>query len=164
MEGFLRHRQGLLLQEICQVLGGSSCPAQGAEEWLDEQVRRWLEGLHPGTAARSFSDWAEGLREVAASSAPFADRWFDLLPRRLGLPPVSDWDPDEGATYLARLARARLELELWRLRELFPLPQDPERRTEEVRRWIREAMDGSQLTVEQRESMLLDILDSLVWK
>jgi hypothetical protein len=91
-------------------------------------------------------------------------RWFESLPRRLGLPAVHDWDPDQGAVFLARLARARLELELWRLRELFPLPQDPVQRSQEVRRWLREAMDGSGLDQAQRRSLMLDLLESLLWK
>lgn len=163
MEDFLAHRQQELLSEICLVLG-NECPLDGLEACLDEQSRRWIEGLHPGTAGRSFSAWAEGLRHVISSDAPFEERWFVTLPQRLDLPAVRDWSPDQGRTFLARLSRARLELELWRLRELFPLPADPAQRTEEVRRWIREAMDGANLSVEQRESLLVDLLDSLVWK
>ena len=164
MEDFVAFRQRSLLVEMGPLLAGSPCPEEGAEEWLEGQMHRWLEGLHPGTAGRAFSEAAEGLREAATSRAPFAERYFERLPQRLGCPPVRDWEPDQGAIFLARLARARLELELWRLRELFPLPQEPARRDEEVRRWVREAMDGSQLSVEQRESLLVDLLDSLVWK
>lgn len=163
MEGFLAARQLDLLREICLVLS-NECSLDGIQACLDEKSRQWVEGLHPGTAGRSFSEWAEGMRHVITSDAPFEERWFVELPQRLDLPAVRDWNPDQGRTFLARLARARLELELWRLRELFPLPTDPVKRTAEVRRWIREAMDGSQLSVEQRESLLIDLLDSLVWK
>lgn len=165
MEDFLAHRESELLVEICRLLGGGDeAPARGAEAWLDEQANRWMEGLHKGTSARSFSPWAEGLRQVVGSGEPFEERWFVRLPQALDLPPVRDWAPDKGRTFLARLSRARLELELWRLRELFPLPQDPEKRREEVRRWIHEAMDGAELSQQQRESLLVDLLDTLVWK
>ncbi len=164
MDGFLALRQRQIMAGIARVLGRDEAPDALTEEEFDGLVRGWLGGLHPGTSARPFSDWATGLREVARSSAPFAERWFEVLPHRLGLPPLTEWTPEEEPVFLSRLARARLELELWRLRELFPLPQDPRRRTDEVRRWLREAMDGAGLELGQRESLILDLLDSLVWK
>jgi len=164
IEAFPERRQEELLREMGRALGAEESPGAGLEAWFEDLIGNWRMSLHPGTASRPFSEWASGLLEVACASEPFAVRWFESLPRKLGLAAVRDWDPDQGSVFLARLARARLELELWRLRELFPLPQDPVQRTHEVRRWIREAMDGSGLDEAQRRSLLLDLLESLVWK
>jgi hypothetical protein len=164
IEAFPERRQEELLRQMGRALGAEEAPDQGLEAWFESLLGNWRTSLHPGTDSRPFSEWASGLLEVAGASEPFAVRWFESLPRKLGLPAVRDWDPDQGAVFLARLARARLELELWRLRELFPLPQDPGQRSQEVRRWIREAMDGSGLDQAQRRSLMLDLLESLVWK
>jgi len=164
MEDFLSLRQQQLQVEVARILGRDPGAGDLTDEEFDGLVQAWLGGLHPGTSARPFSDAASGLLEVAGSSAPRAERWFEELPRRLGLPPLREWTPEEEPVFLARLARARLELELWRLRELFPLPQDPQSRTEEIRRWLGESMKGAGLGPAQRESILLDLLDSLVWK
>ncbi len=164
MEDFLNLRQQQLMVEIARVLGRDPGAGDLAAEEFEGLVQAWLGGLHPGTSARPFSEGASGLLEVSRSSAPLAERWFETLPQRLGLPPLREWTPEEEPVFLARLVRARLELELWRLRELFPLPQDPRRRTEEIRRWLSEAMNGAGLEPGQRESVLLDLLDALVWK
>jgi hypothetical protein len=155
-------RRDQLTAEICRLFGGEGLSGQEAREWLTRHVARWLEGLDLG-AAEGFSELAQGLLAALAEPRSFDERWFEVLPTRLGLPPVQQWEPDRGPIFLARLSRARMELELWRIRELLPLPEDPGQRRDKVRAWVREALAAGRLDPRQQESVLLDLLEAAVW-
>lgn len=163
LEEFLDQRMAELAQQIQRHITGSSRDGASAVEWLDQGARTWLEGLHPGTATRQFNPWAEALRKAVLSEGPVEQRWFVELPQALELPPVSDWHHDAGRTFLARMMQARAELELWKVQEILTAGQEPGRLKEQVRDFVHTAMDLAGLSVPEREAVLLDLLDEMVW-
>ncbi len=163
LEDFLDNRMAELAQQIQRHITGSSKDGPSAVEWLDYGARAWLEGLHPGTATRKFNAWAEALRDAVVSEGLVEQRWFVELPQALELPPVSDWHLDAGRTFLARVMQARAELELWKVQEILTSGQEPARLKEQVREFLHTAMELSGLSVPEREAVLLDLLDEMVW-
>ena len=79
------------------------------------------------------------------------------------MPGLSKWDRDNSVTFASRLVRACLELELWHIEGLFPLPEDKEEAEQKLSHWLRSSFNGFGLNKEQRESVLLDLLEELCW-
>ncbi|MGM9991888.1 MAG: hypothetical protein ACI376_03430 [Candidatus Bruticola sp.] len=131
---------------------------------LNSLFRRWFSRLYPNSGARKMNAWAAALVEMYALE-PEADAhyWFELLPLQFDLPRLSRWERDHSVTFIARLVRACLELELWHIEALFPLPQDKEEAEHKLSHWMRSVMNGVGLSKEQRESIILDLLEELCW-
>lgn len=164
LEGLVAYRQTKLALEIGKLFGGSEAPSSDVSGWLESLYQRWVKRLHPGTSEAELSVGARAVLELANSDKPFAEKWFEVLPAAFGLAAVPDWSPDCGDLYLAKLLRARMELELWRIRQLFPMPEDPELASEKLVQWMNECMEGLGVTNEQRQSVLLDLLEDLCWQ
>ncbi|MGM9999112.1 MAG: hypothetical protein ACI38Q_06940 [Candidatus Bruticola sp.] len=131
---------------------------------LNALFRRWFSRLYPNSGGQKVSAWAAALIEMY-SLEPEADAhyWFELLPLQFDLPRLSRWDRDHSVTFVARLVRACLELELWHIERLFPMPQDKEEAERKLSHWMRSVMNGTGLSKEQRESIILDLLEELCW-
>lgn len=131
---------------------------------LNQLFRRWFSRLYPNSGAQKLSPWASALTEMYALE-PEADAkyWFELLPLQFDLPGLSKWDRDNSVTFASRLVRACLELELWHIEDLFPLSEDKEEAEQKLSHWLRSLFNGFSLSQEERESVLLDLLEELCW-
>ncbi len=163
LEDFLDSKMAELAQQIQRHITGASKNGMEAVDWLDRGARVWLEGLHPGTTNRPFSPWGEALRQAVMSEEPVEQRWFVELPQALELAALGDWNQDSGRTFLARVMQARAELELWKVQEVLAPGQDPVRLKEQVREWVHTSMELAGLSIPEREAVLLDLLDEMVW-
>lgn len=174
LEGFLRGFLDKLTMGIHSALTGSA-PGDLAtsREWLLRGRKAWLGGFLSGSfEGVAFSPWAEGL--LAALSGPsgsthgeggsadfeLEERWFVQLPRDFGLTPVHEWETDHTRLFLARLGRARLELELGRFQEDFAGFSGP-RRAEAARSWLHSVLTGDDVPAEVAEEILALVLDDL---
>lgn len=168
LDGYLKFRENLLLAEMGRVFGGSNPPDEDREDWFSGVYKRWFDRLYPGTRERRSSRWASALIKAAVkpadSAASFEAKWFVELPDGLELPPITEWASDHGSAFLARILNACLELELWHIKDLFPVPEHPERRKEVARAWLEDALDGMKLSTEQRESVILDLMENFCWE
>ena len=131
---------------------------------LNQLFRRWFSRLYPNSGDQELGPWSAALVEMYALE-PEADAkyWFELLPLQFDLPGLSKWDRDNSVTFASRLVRACLELELWHIEGLFPLPEDKEEAELKLSHWLRSSMNGFDLNKEQRESLILDLLEELCW-
>ncbi len=163
LEDFLASKMAELAQQVQRHIMGISRNGPEALEWLDRGARAWLEGLHPGTNSRPFSPWGEALRQAVLGEESVEQRWFVELPQALELAALADWSQDSGRTFLARIMQARAELELWKVQEVLAPGQDPVRLKEQVREWVHTSMELAGLSVPEREAVLLDLLDEMVW-
>ncbi len=163
-ETFRRNLAG----RIAEQFGGKAEELpEKAEEYvavLNKLFRRWFSRLYPNSGSQKLSPWASALVEMYALE-PEADvkYWFELLPLQFDLPGLSKWDRDNSVTFASRLVRACLELELWHIEGLFPLPEDKEEAERKLSHWLRSSFNGFSLSKEQRESILLDLLEELCW-
>lgn len=168
---FVRHEETFrrsLAGRIAEQFGGKAEELpENSEEYvpiLNQLFRRWFSRLYPNSGAQKLSPWASALVEMYALE-PEADAkyWFELLPLQFDLPGLSKWDRDNSVTFASRLVRACLELELWHIEGLFPLPEDKEEAEQKLSHWLRSSFNGFGLNKEQRESVLLDLLEELCW-
>ena len=174
LEGFIRRFLDKLTLSIHRCLvGGEQSDLADSREWLLRGRRTWLAGFLSGTfEGVAFSPWAEGLlsalqdpssfgsMEVTSSDWDLEERWFVQLPRDLGLPPVREWETDHSRLFLARLGRARLELELGRFQEFFAAFAGP-RKVESLKSWLHLVLTGDDVPSEVAEEILALILDDL---
>ncbi len=157
-----------LAGRIAEQFGGQAeALPERAEEYvpiLNQLFRRWFSRLYPNSGSQKLSQWASALTEMYALE-PEADAqyWFELLPWQFDLPSLSKWDKDNSQTFSSRLVRACLELELWSIEGLLPLPEDKEEAEQKLSHWLRSSFNGFGLNQEERGSVLLDLLEELCW-
>ncbi|MEW6281096.1 MAG: hypothetical protein AB1758_20950, partial [Candidatus Eremiobacterota bacterium] len=163
LEDFLLRRYRELASQLSRVITGQNRDGVSAMQWLDTGCREWTATLHPGTESRPVSPRAEALRRTMWVGGPVEQRWFVDLPMALDLAPVADWESDRSRIFLARVAQARLELELWRVQEILAPGQEPDRIKEQLREWLHQAMDLAGLPISERETVLLDLFDEMVF-
>lgn len=154
--------RGQLCAELGQVLGGTPLAGGADVQWLDDQYRAWLGKLHAGSLVCPVGQGATELRLLREADASVAEKWFVVLPKKLGLPAVEAWTRDMTSLYKARLTKACIELETWSVHNNLPWKGEDEGGDLQVARWMTGVFDGLQLTPEQRESVLLDVLEEMV--
>ena len=131
---------------------------------LNSLFRRWFSRLYPQSGSQKLGPWSEALAEMYALQ-PNADSkyWFELLPLQFELPPLSQWKDDHSVTFTARLVRACLELQLWHIEKLFPLPEDKQEAERKLSHWVRSLLNGVGLEQKERESVFLDLMERFCW-
>lgn len=149
---------------IAEQFGGNAeeLPEE-AEEYvpvLNQLFRRWFERLYPQSGNQKLGAWPAALAEMYALR-PEADvkYWFEILPMQFGIPSFSKWKFDYNGLFSSRLVKACLELELWHVEKLFPLPEDPDEAKRKLSHWMRSVMNGARLNEKERESVLIDLME-----
>ncbi|MBQ7529309.1 hypothetical protein IJT10_05355 [bacterium] len=171
-DSFRDYEEACRFSVACRIalqFGGDprELPRDGYVERLNELFRHWFSCLHPQTGKQKVSEEAHALIEMYAQHPEAdSDYWFGVLPQQLGLAPLLNWEGDYSVTFASRLARARLELELWHIERLFPQLREA-KTAEEIEKllshWMRSVMNGANLNSEERSSILLDLLEQFSW-
>ena len=147
-----------LCRQLAEVLGAEGDENANAQ-WLDGVYCDWLNRLHAGTEGYKGSKTAAVLRGAEFEGDDPEDRWFEIIPQKLGLPALNAWNRDLSALYKARLAKARVELETWNLREVMPWPGDTAEGRQVLARWLVGMFEGLHLSKPECESVLLDMIE-----
>ncbi|MBI3927835.1 MAG: hypothetical protein HY319_20000 [Armatimonadetes bacterium] len=160
---FLELQYARLASRIVPLLDSEGL-STSPNAFLETGCRRWLGRLHRGTPDRvGFSPWAEGLRQAMVAEGSVDARWFEDLPRSLGMAPPADWTEDLSPIFLSRLAVAILELKIWPAQQMLPLPEGESERQAVLSNWIQEVLGDCRLSGDRTERLLLDLLEELVW-
>ncbi len=132
---------------------------------LDRLAHKWFSGLHPDTPQRKFSGGGEALLEVLRQDRGLSpdEVWFKVLPEKLGIKAVLDWEEDKTVLFCCRLGEAVLELETWPFCELLYPTEAVLDGKEKLRGKILEVLEWAELTKEQKERVLLQVMESVVW-
>ena len=162
LEGHLQGQFDRVATRLCALFTGHPMAPAASRAWLDTGCREWLAGVPPRSAhAHELSPWTLGLRHAITSEHEVERRWFEELPARLELPPLALWDADHTVVFLARVARARLELELWTVLRTLPLEGQVEARQAQMGEWIRQTLQSVGLAAPRAEKILFDLLEQL---
>jgi hypothetical protein len=131
---------------------------------LSEGLKQWRSALGYEPAEGSFSPDCLALWNCLGRDLPDGRAFFlDTLPEAMGLGPFVLWDRDRRDEYRARVRRAVLDLQFFRLREFFPVPADGPKRKDHFRTWFDKTMNDLAIHGGDRESLLVDLLEGTVW-
>ena len=130
---------------------------------LGEAARSWASLLSPVAKEGKLSHDSHALVEALSKPGDIEEIFTGVLPDRLGLGEISGWNANDVNRYKWRLARAKLEAEVYKLKDFFPVPQGEKERKEHFRKWIDEMTRDFNYSPEEKESLLIDILDQKVW-
>ncbi|MBQ7568647.1 hypothetical protein IJT17_07585, partial [bacterium] len=161
----LESREATFQRSLCTELGkilGAELPYEGASaQWLDEQYRNWLSRLPAGWEAGANSEMASTFCSILNLDIAADERWFVVIPQRLGLSAINVWTRDMTPMYRARVAKICVELQTCVLRRAMPWPKDEAELKKALTAWLTGTFAGMGLDSEQRESVLLDMMEGL---
>jgi len=162
LEGHLQGQFDRMATRLYTLFTGTPGDPAISRQWLERGCRDWLAGVPPRSAqSHELSPWTLGLRQAITSEEAVERRWFEELPGRLELPPIAQWSTDLTTVFLARVARARLELELWTVLRTLPLEPQVEARQAQMGEWIRQTLQSVGLPAARAEKILFDLLETL---
>lgn len=162
LEGHLQGQFDRMATRLYALFNGRPADPGSSRQWLDTGCREWLAGVPPRSASeQELSPWTLGLRQAITGTQTVERRWFEELPARLELPPLAHWDSDLTTVFLARVARARLELELWTVLRTLPLEPQVEARQAQMGEWVRQTLQSVGLAAPRAEKILFDLLEQL---
>ncbi|MCD6310051.1 MAG: hypothetical protein J7M18_05015 [Candidatus Eremiobacteraeota bacterium] len=130
---------------------------------LGEATKEWVESLISRDKEGNLSHDSHALIEVLSGPGDVEEKFLGILPERLGLGEVGNWNETDVNRYRWRLARAKMEAEVFKLKDFFPIPEEENERKEHFRKWIDELTRDYNYTPEEKETLLLDMLARKVW-
>ena len=102
------------------------------------------------------------LKVLSEEGNPVA-KLISLLSAQLGLDEKSDWEETRYNACKWRISRLKLEIEVFRLKGFFPLPEEKGARKQYLKEWLPVLLTDFNYQDNEKESILLDILEQVVW-
>ena len=144
------------------VLGREAAPEEVSVQWFDAQFKQWLERLHYGTDKCALSPLSSVLRMIYDIKVTPEERWFVVVPQQMEIPALGNWNRDMTALYKSRFAKCCVELQTWSVYQIAPWAATREDRAVKVAEWMAGAFAGMNIKKDQREAVLLDMIEQIM--
>ena len=135
----------------------------GKSQDFEGQFKRWMSRI-PGTlAVENLSMDARFLLKTE----PEGDLKFQFLsefPERMGLRRFNQWETDKTLEYLARLSKARLEIDMSEIIATFTLPTRKEPKLDITRGIFEDIFARFKIPREEQEVYIVELMEKSVWE
>jgi len=150
------------------------------EEQLMEVLAPVFKAQDSAQLSQALKDWYQSLPEVVVSSNMLSPealaflkvlnqegnsvaKLVSLLKTQLAFSESQELGETELNALKWKIARLKLEVEVFRMKGFFPLPDDKASQKQYLREWLMLIMEDFNYSDNEKELILLDILEQVVW-
>lgn len=128
-----------------------------------KSFKKWKERIPKNLSAEKLSIDARFLYTTAPEE-DLKDQFLSNLPKKMGLRPFKEWETDKTLEYLARLSKAKLEIDVSEVIETFSLPTKKEPRKEITRAVFEDIFNKFKISKDEQEVYIVELMEKAVWE
>lgn len=152
---YSKHKKAALIKAAKLFFAGKS-------RTFAEVFPRWKAAAETVAGDSSLSPDAEALMKT--SSDIDLDNFVEEMPDKFGMKPFSQWEYDGTMEFLARLSRAKLEIELADMSRILAYPEEKEPKLEIAKKTMEFVFEKFGVDKEHKEVYIIDLMEKCVWE
>jgi hypothetical protein len=134
----------------------------GRDGNFEEMFREWRSGIPKDFDQKTLSKDAQVLLKVKKEEK-LNEQFLFLVPEYMGLMPFNQWDNDKTLEYLARLSKAKIEIDAHDVEAVFKVPTEKANPETTARQIINNIFEKYEIKGSDRDVYVVDLLERAIW-
>jgi uncharacterized protein len=123
----------------------------------------WIKALSPIVKPDDLTEQTQIFLKVLSAPDDMELKILEDLPSQWGMLPCEDWHQPELESFAYKIAASKLEAEAFKFKNFFPVPQEEPEKKAYLQRWLNELMQDFKLSQQEKDALILEVLESAVW-
>ncbi|MCE1246534.1 MAG: hypothetical protein LWY06_07820 [Firmicutes bacterium] len=134
----------------------------GREGEFEPMFREWRNSIPKDLDQKTLSKDAQILLKVNKDEK-LNEQFLFLVPEYMGLKPFTHWENDKTLEYLARLSKAKIEIDAHDVEAVFKVPSDKESPEQSARKIMENIFEKFSIKGSDRDVYIVDLLEKAIW-
>ncbi len=135
----------------------------GKEKDFGEMFKEWEENIPEDINFDELPDDARILLEVDPT-ADLETQFLNQIPEEMGLKSIEVWEYDKTMEYLARLSRAKMEIDMGDILTIFRIPEKKEPKNEVTKNIMEKVFAKIGVDESEKEIFIVELMEKMVWE
>lgn len=135
----------------------------GKEKDFGEMFKEWEENIPDDINFDELPTDAKILLEVDPT-ADLESQFLTRIPEEMGLKSIEYWEYDKTMEYLARLSRAKMEIDMGDILTIFRIPEKKDPKNEVARNIMEKVFAKIGVDESEKEVFIVELMEKMVWE
>lgn len=135
----------------------------GKEKDFGEMFKQWEEDIPEDLNFDDLPTDSKILLEVDPT-ADLETQFLNRIPEEMGLKSIEAWEYDKTMEYLARLSRAKMEIDMGDILTIFRIPEKKEPKNEVARNIMEKVFAKIGVDESEKEIFIVELMEKMVWE
>ncbi|MCD4782813.1 MAG: hypothetical protein K8T10_03170 [Candidatus Eremiobacteraeota bacterium] len=129
---------------------------------LVDKFRKWRKSVPDSVKIEQLSKDAAILMKVNPGGK-LKEQFLLLVPDKMGFKPFNKWESDRTLEYLARLSKAKLEIDVSNIISALKIPEKKEPKEQVAREILERVFEEFQISDSEKEVYIVDLMEKMIW-